>query len=127
MLVAMPTDDVTPARVLLGPLEPMVRLGMTEVLREGGVEVIGHEERSETLVLMAGRLRPDAVVLDLLERSARELAERVRAAAPDVKVVLWARDEDAMEVLDPGAGSPRRFVSALADELRSELCGVPGT
>jgi DNA-binding NarL/FixJ family response regulator len=51
--------------VLLGPLEPMVALGMTMVLEEDGVEVIGEEERPQALVLMAGRLRPDAVVLDL--------------------------------------------------------------
>ena len=53
-------------RVLLGNLEPMVRLGMIDVLQEDGIEVIGEEERPQALVLMAGRLQPDAVVLDLM-------------------------------------------------------------
>jgi DNA-binding NarL/FixJ family response regulator len=120
----MPIDDAGRLRVLLGNLEPMVRLGMIDVLEEDGIEVIGEEERPEGLVLMAGRLRPDAVVLDLLQGSSRELAERVRMASPETKVILWARDEDAMEVLDPGAAAPRRFFSAVPDELRRELSDV---
>ena len=51
---------------------------MIDVLAEDGIEVVGEEERPQALVLMAGRLRPDAVVLDLLQRSSRELGERVR-------------------------------------------------
>ncbi len=117
----MPIDDPARPRVLLGNLEPMVRLGMIDVLAEDGIAVIGEEERPQGLVLMAGRLRPDAVVLDLLQGSSRELAERVRTASPDTKVILWARDEDAMEVLDPGATPPRRFFTAVPDELRREL------
>jgi DNA-binding NarL/FixJ family response regulator len=117
----MPIDDFGRRRVLLGNLEPMVRLGMIDVLAEDGIEVIGEEERPQALVLMAGRLRPDAVVLDLLQASSRELCERVRTASPDTKVILWARDEDAMEVLDPGATAPRRFFASVPEELRAEL------
>ena len=120
----MAKDEQGRATVLLGNLEPIVRLGMLDVLAEDGVEVIGEEERPQALVLMAGRLRPDCVVLDLLDRSSRELSERVRTASPDSKVILWARDEDEMEVLDPGATTPRRFFAAVPEELRSELCSV---
>jgi DNA-binding NarL/FixJ family response regulator len=120
----MGTDHSGPPRVLLGNLEPMVRLGMMDVLQEDGVEVVGGEERPQALVLMAGRLRPDAVVLDLLARSSRELCDRVREAAPEAKVILWARDEDAMEILDPGATTPRRYFTAVPEELRMELSHV---
>jgi DNA-binding NarL/FixJ family response regulator len=120
----MPIDDFGRPRVLLGNLEPMVRLGMLDVLSEDGIEVIGEEERPQALVLMAGRLRPDAVVLDLHQGSSRELGDRVRTASPQTKVILWARDEDAMEVLDPGATTPRRFFTAVPEELRSELSNV---
>ena len=120
----MSPDELGRSRVLLGNLEPMVRLGMVDVLAEEGVEVIGEEERPQALVLMAGRLRPDAVVLDLLEGSSRELGARVQTASPDTKVILWTRDEDAMEVLDPGATTPRRFFTAVPEELRSELSNV---
>ena len=115
----MPRDGRS--RVLLGNLEPMVRLGMIDVLAEEGVEVIGEEERPQALVLMAGRLQPDAVVLDLLQRSSRELTDSVRRAAPTTTVILWTRDEDAMEVLGPGAATARRFFADLPEELRREL------
>ena len=120
----MPNHDFGRPRVLLGNLEPMVRLGMIDVLAEDGIEVVGEEERPQALVLMAGRLRPDAVVLDLHHGSSRELGDRVRTASPETKVILWARDEDAMEVLDPGATTPRRFFTAVPEELRSELSNV---
>jgi DNA-binding NarL/FixJ family response regulator len=120
----MPIDDGGRPRVLLGNLEPMVRLGMIDVLAEYGAEVIGEEERPQALVLMAGRVRPDAVVLDLLQPSSRELTERVRLASPGTKVILWDRDEDAIEVLDPGAVAARRFFSAVPEVLRRELGDV---
>jgi DNA-binding NarL/FixJ family response regulator len=110
-----------PPRVLLGNLEPVVKLGMTAVLEEDGIEVIGEESRPAALVLMAGRLRPDAVVLDLEHSRSRELSERVRAASPETTVVFWTRDENVMEVVAPGASEPRRVFTPVPEELRSEL------
>ncbi len=104
-------------RVLLGNLEPMVRLGMTTVLSEGGIEVLGSEERASALALMAGRLLPDAVVLDLEQAASRELGERVRAASPRTTVVFWTRDEQVMEVVSAGAAEPRRVTDPEPDEL----------
>jgi DNA-binding NarL/FixJ family response regulator len=108
-----------PPRVLLGNLEPMVRLGMTAVLEEDGIDVIGAEMRSAPLVLMAGQLRPDALVLDLGQSTSRELGNRVRAASPETTIVFWARDEDVMEVDAPGAFERARVVSPVPDELRA--------
>ena len=124
MLGAVPTRLARP-RVLLGNLEPMVRLGMIDVLSEDGVEVIGEEERSAGArphgrPVASGRRR----ARPRCKRSSRELGERVRKASPETKVILWARDEDAMEVLDPGATTPRRFFTAVPEELRSELSNV---
>jgi DNA-binding NarL/FixJ family response regulator len=110
-----------PPRVLLGNLEPVVRLGMTTVLEEDGIDVVGEETRPAALVLMAGHLRPDAVVLDLGHPTSRELGDRVRAASPETTVVFWARDEDVMEVVDPGASEPRRVFTPVPEELCSEL------
>jgi DNA-binding NarL/FixJ family response regulator len=107
--------------VLLGNLEPLVCLGMTMVLEEAGIEVIGTEDRPHALVLLTGRLEPDAVVLDLEQPASRELAARVRLARPEATVVFWARDEDVMEVLDPDASEPRRFYECVSEELRSQL------
>jgi DNA-binding NarL/FixJ family response regulator len=99
----------------------MIRLGMTDVLGEDGVEVIGAETRPQALLLLAGRLQPDAIVLDLGDAASRPLADRVRAAAPDATVVLWARDEDAVEILEPGDAVPIRIEEAATDALRQAL------
>jgi DNA-binding NarL/FixJ family response regulator len=99
----------------------MVCLGMTAVLREDGMEIVGQETRPAALAFLAGRLRPDAVLLDLGRADSRELGARVREASPDTTVILWARDEDAMEVFEPGSPTPRRFDSELPAELHGEL------
>ncbi len=118
-------DGIRP-RVILGNLEPLVRLGFNRVLEEEGAEVVGEEERPAALVRMAGRLQPDLVVLDLGQVTSQELGARVRRAAPATTVILWARDEDRMEVHAPGAERPRRYSAAVGEELRSELCRVHG-
>ena len=105
------------ARVLLGNLEPIVALGMAGVLEEQGFEVIGSEARPQPLVLLAGRLRPDAVILDLHYPDSRALAGRVRAASPETTVVLWTRDEDVMEV------AARRISSPTPEDLSEALRG----
>jgi DNA-binding NarL/FixJ family response regulator len=111
--------------VLLGNLEPVVRLGMATVLREGGVEVIGDDDRPAALVRLASRLRPDAVVLDIAQQSTRSLRERIRRASPATTVVLWARDEEVMEVFGPNASEPRRVLAPVPEELYSAVKTSP--
>jgi hypothetical protein len=82
-------------------------------LAEYGIDVLGAEA--------AGRVRPDAVVLDLGQAASRELGERIRAACPETTLVFWARDEDVMEVVDPGSTEPRRVLTPVPAQLRSEL------
>jgi DNA-binding NarL/FixJ family response regulator len=102
-------------RVLLGNLEPIVRLGMAAVLREDGVEIV--DDAGAPLVPLARRLRPDAVVLDIADASSRGLSARIRRAAPEATVVFWARDEDVMDVLAPGARDPRRVLAPDVAQL----------
>ena len=99
-------------RVLLGNLGPIMRLGMNRVLSEEGCHVVGQEDRPSAIVGAAHRLRPDIVVLDLDGGSSNELAQLVRGASPETTVVLWAREEDLMEVLEPG-------LEHIAPRLRS--------
>jgi DNA-binding NarL/FixJ family response regulator len=109
------------SRVLLGNLEPMALIGMRRMLAGGGVEIVGEELTPTSIVSATERLDPDAVVLALEEHGSRELGDRVRSVAPHAKVIFWARDERRMEVLDPGAATPRRLGDAAADRLHSEL------
>ena len=80
--------------------------------------MIGEEGRPQPLVLLAGQLHPDAVVLDLHQR---DVATRVREASPDTVVVLWARDEEVMEVLGAEA---RRIESPTPEDLGQVLAGA---
>lgn len=108
------------ACVLLGNLEPMARVGMTRLLTENGIQVVDGTPRG-ALVEAARRFRPDAIVIDLADAAPRELSESLRDAAPEAKVILWARDETEMQVFDPGNTTPRRVSTAGPDALLNEL------
>ena len=109
--------------VLLGNLGPIMRLGMNRVLSEQGCQVVGQEDRPSAIIGAAHRLRPDIVVLDLDNGSSYELAQRVRGASPETTVVLWAREEDLMEVLEPASSTSRRAAAPIVERLRGELSG----
>jgi DNA-binding NarL/FixJ family response regulator len=108
-------------RVLLGNLGPIMRLGMNRVLSEQGCHVVGQEDRPSAIVGAAHRLRPDIVVLDLDGGSSNELAQLVRGASPETTVVLWAREEDLMEVLEPASSASRLVSAPVVERLRGEL------
>ena len=116
-----------PPRVLLGNLEPMTRVGMRKWLADGGIDVVAEVDEPAAIVAESGRLAPDAVVLGLDDGAGRRLGEQVRVAAPEVTVILWARDETEMEVFEPGSAAPRRVATAVPDALLSELGNVPTT
>ena len=121
----MSASTARPPRVLLANLEPIARLGMQKMLSTGGIEVLG--ESDGALVAQVSRAIPDAVVLGVDEDAGRELVEQVRAAAPNAKVILWARDETEMQVFEPGSARPRRVASGVRDALLNELTGVQAT
>jgi AmiR/NasT family two-component response regulator len=108
-------------RVLLGNLGPIMRLGMNRVLSEEGCQVVGQEDRPSAIVGAAHRLHPDIVVLDLDGGSSNELAQLVRGASPETTVVLWAREEDLMEVLEPASSASRLVSAPIVERLRGEL------
>jgi AmiR/NasT family two-component response regulator len=110
-------------RVLLGNLGPIMRLGMNRVLSEEGCQVVGQEDRPSAIIGAAHRLRPDIVVLDLDNGSSHELAWLVRGASPETTVVLWAREEDLMEVLEPVSSTSRLVAAPIVERLRGELSG----
>lgn len=106
-------------RVLLGNLGPIMRLGMNRVLSEEGCQVVGQEDRPSAIVGAAHG--PDVVALDLDGGSSNELAQLVRGASPETTVVLWAREEDLMEVLEPASSTSRLVSAPIVERLRGEL------
>ena len=112
-------------RILLGRHDSILAVGLRRVLADDGLEVAGQEDEPRRLVARATSEQPDVVVLDLNDIGARDVAEDVRSASPRSKVVLLARDETLMEVLDPGADSARVVVVAGPQTLRNELVAKP--
>jgi len=114
-------DHARRPRILLGNLGPIMRMGMRRVLTEHGFEVVGQEDGPSAIVGEVHRLRPDIVVLDLDGGSAHQLGRLVAGASPETTVVLWAREEDDMEVIDPVSADSRRVSAPVLERLRSEL------
>jgi DNA-binding NarL/FixJ family response regulator len=108
-------------RAFIGNLAPVERVGITDVLEDGGLEVVGCAWQPDAIVDEARRLQPDAILLGLDDDGAAELNERVRVAVPRAKVILWPRDETEMQVFDPGSSSPRRVAVSASQALLTEL------
>lgn len=106
---------------MLGDLGPMARLGMGRLLGDDGIEIVGDPLTAASVAPEVRRLRPDVVVLDLDRTDSQHLCDLVRSSCPQAKVVLWARTEDVMEVIDPGATRPRWVVSGVPEDLLAEL------
>ena len=113
-------------RVLLGALDPILRLGIVRALLEDGVNVIDGAVTADALVERAAESAPDAVVLGAAAGGARgaELRARLRSAAPGATLVVWRNDAELIEVLAPGASTPRVMSAPSAETLASELLSV---
>ena len=114
-------DDVSPPRILLGNLEPIMLVGLRGVLSEEGMDVVGQEQAHDQILEKAARLQPDVIVLDLDSPRRGTLTDGIRRVAPNAKVVFWARDETLMEVLDPSAIDARVVALTAPARLRVEL------
>lgn len=112
-----------PPRVLLARLSPVAAVGMREMLSEDGIDIVGEESRPLAIEALARELAPDAVVLALGAAGARTLCERIRLAAPDATVVMWASEENRMQVLAPGTVTVRDVAGGGLQDLRRELIG----
>jgi DNA-binding NarL/FixJ family response regulator len=106
---------------MLANLGPMARVGMSRLLSEDGIEVIGDQLVPSSITPEIERLRPDVVVVDLDQTESQQLCELVRSACPHTKVVLWASTEDVMEVIDPGATRRRWVLSGVPEDLLAEM------
>jgi DNA-binding NarL/FixJ family response regulator len=108
-------------RVLLGDLAPIMAIGLRSVLEEEGIDVIGQESERSRIVSRTQRLQPDVVVLDLDHDGATALASEIRQVAPRTRVILWARDETVMGVLESMSDTPRLVDITTNVGLPSEL------
>ena len=86
-------------RVLMGDFEALHRLGLEEILRVDGIELV-HSTSSDVLECLLQAL-PDVVVLDLDKRSTGELVHLIVHRFPRVKVVACSSEHPTMRVFPP--------------------------
>jgi DNA-binding NarL/FixJ family response regulator len=102
----------------------MEAVGMRQLLEGAGIAVIDGGADPGSVLTACSRSHPDSVLLDAAARDG--LLQKVRAAAPDAKLVVWARDQSAIQVFDAGAAAPRQIASAAPEALVQELANRPG-
>jgi len=113
---------MTAIRVVLVDDHALVRSGMRALLEQmPGIQVAGEATNGREALELVGRLRPDVVLLDISmpELNGLEVAERLHAAQPGVRVVLLSMHADEQYVdraLGVGA-SGYVLKSADAEEL----------
>jgi DNA-binding NarL/FixJ family response regulator len=102
----------------------MEAVGMRQLLEAAGIAVIDGGADPGSLLTACSRSHPDSVLLDAAARDG--LLHEVRLAAPEAKLVLWARDQSVIQVFDAGAAVPRSIASATPEALVKELANRPG-
>jgi two-component system, response regulator PdtaR len=80
--------ETPPRRVLVAEDEALIRLDLKEMLEEEGYEVVGEAADGEQAVEMAGRLRPDLVILDVKMPKLDGIAAAERIAGERVAPVV---------------------------------------
>ncbi len=120
---------MTAIRVLVADDQRVVREGLEMLLRLlPGIEVVGSASDGEEAVLLAGRLRPDVVLMDLgmPHCDGVEATRRLREQRPGTHVLVlttYADDRSVVAALRAGA---RGFLTkdAGADQIAQALRAV---
>jgi len=112
--------------VLIVDDHELLRAGLRSRLeREGGISVVGDADSAERAVVMAGKLQPDVILLDLLlpRKSGYEAIPELAEVAPQARILVVSSQAAASSVrhaLTAGAAgylpkrsSDRELVSAI--------------
>ena len=113
-------------RVLIADDQRVVREGLSMVLAlMNGVEVVGAAADGAEAVALVQSVRPDVVLMDLrMPRCDRvEATRRLRAEAPEVKVVVLTTYSDDRSVLDALRAGARGYLTkdASGEQIHEAL------
>lgn len=132
------TAGATPIRVMVVDDHPMWREAVARDLTEAGYAVVAVIGEGRQAVRVAAATRPDLAVLDLQlpDISGVEVIRGLRAALPDVRVLMLSASGEQQQVLDAvraGAtgyllksASPAEFLAAVRDTAAGEAVFTPG-
>jgi len=123
------SDSPAPIRVMIVDDHAVVREGIRHVLSaDDGFEIAGEAANGLEAVELAGRLRPDVVVLDLSmpELSGLDAAARIREVSPETSILVLSihdHEEYILQSVRAGAQGYLRKDSSPA-ELRGAIRAV---
>jgi DNA-binding NarL/FixJ family response regulator len=103
-----------PIRVLVVDDQALVREGLTTLLSTAdGIESVGAASDGEQAIELCQRLSPDVVLMDLnMPRlDGVEATRRIRAAAPQIEVVVLTTHSDESSILDALRAGARGYLT----------------
>jgi two-component system, chemotaxis family, chemotaxis protein CheY len=88
------------ACVVVIDVNPVSRIALTAILRQGHYRFVGEAANAEDGLALVAKLRPDIVCLDIvmLGRDGLELLRRIRALRPNTIIVMVSGKSDAQTV-----------------------------
>lgn len=102
-----PSARPAPHRVLIAEDEPLIRLDLTEMLREEGYDVVGEASDGQEAVELAEQLRPDLVIMDIKmpRRDGLDAATEIasKRIAPIVMLTAFSQRDLVERARDAGA------------------------
>ena len=113
--------------------QDLFRVGLRALLDSDGLHVVAEARTDKDAVAVAGRVRPDVVLLGLDERiTARERTWRMAHAAPDAKIIALTDSPDPDFVIDALAAGACGYLARgdatdniAAGIIRAAIAGEP--
>jgi DNA-binding NarL/FixJ family response regulator len=105
-------------KVLMGSFGALARAGFDDFFSGQDVEILSTQDDDLLAELHADL--PDVVVIDLERSGAIELAERIAARHPSLKIVAWSSVHPTMRVFPRFRGG-ESYVSELRPELFTDI------
>jgi len=117
-------------RLLIADDHKLFRQGLISLMktREDLVQVIGEAKTGSEAVLLAEKLKPDIVLLDIYmpDQNGLQAAREIKAHSPEVNIVMLTSSEDDDHLIEAvNAGVSGYLLKNLdADELFDLLAGI---
>lgn len=108
-------------KVLIVDDHEIVRKGLVSVLRESSARVCGEAATADEAVRLARKVKPDVILLDVLLDGGDSLdsLKRLRAAAPDARIVMLSAFDNPTYVARSVSGGAHDYL--LKTATRSEI------
>jgi DNA-binding NarL/FixJ family response regulator len=117
-------ERVNCLRVLLGHFGSVFRIGLDDLLRERGYEVVAEETLDQTLVDRLVDALPDVVMLDLDCEHGPDTARAISAAFPAVKVVAFSANTQTVRVFPRFHGGESYDLTLSTADLLDTVCAT---